>query len=361
MKILWINDNPNFSGGAERYIYDLTSSLDTYEHYLLYKFDTNLDIEFSKPFKGCFPLVELQDQVKNIQPDLIYIHNISDEKIQSLVNEMDVKSIRFIHDHKLFCPREHKYTLLSNKVCTKKVGVGCLSCLFYNHKTKKLVSPKQIYKWQDGLAGNSKLIVASMYMKEQLIEYGHKADSIFVKNLYSRFSNIDSQRSKSNEPKENEYFLYIGSMLKGKGFDLLLQAFEGISHPFSLKVLTNNADVAKLGSDKNVRYYVNANDAEIKDFIKGASAVVIPSIAPETFSLVGVESLSLGTNVITSAVGGMQEWTHVDGVTLFKNGNVSDLAKVLSLHRPSVVKFDQAISLKSYVKSFDEEVIKETA
>ncbi len=66
------------------------------------------------------------------------------------------------------------------------------------------------------------------------------------------------------------------------------------------------------------------------DAYRACHLVVMPSIAPESFGLVGVEAMSFGKPVVAFAAGGITEWLE-DGVTglLADHRDVEHLARQL--------------------------------
>jgi glycosyltransferase involved in cell wall biosynthesis len=330
MKILWISDYAQFKGGAEAYIFDMVETLASHDHYLLYKFDEVVSSDFCTGLLGAFPLVEFESQIAEIKPDIIYIQNIQDENIQALCSKLDIPIFRFIHDHKLFCPREHKYTFLNSKTCKKKYGAGCIFCCgFFNKQKKRIVTPRELDQRNKEVMKNDKIIVSSEYMRKQLLSYGHSLDKISKISLYSRFEKNNSKVEKAID------VLYFGSLLKGKGVPVLLRALEMSVVKLKVTLITADENLQDLKvSNPKVELTV-INDVkrdQLAEYILKSKLVVVPSLSPETFSLAGIEALSLGVRVVASRVGGIEEWSGNDGVTLFESGNYKELINRIEWH-----------------------------
>lgn len=141
MKVLWINEKANFHGGAEQYIYNTVKHLNKKEFTssLLYNPNEVCDDEFLGVFQDSFPMVLIHEQIKQISPDVIYIHQLENIEILEQILALHIPVVRFIHDHKLFCLREHKYTTLGKNTCTAKTGVDCYKCLGFVNKNENSI------------------------------------------------------------------------------------------------------------------------------------------------------------------------------------------------------------------------------
>ena len=66
---------------------------------------------------------------------------------------------------------------------------------------------------------------------------------------------------------------------------------------------------------------------ELRRLIGRSRIVVVPSRAPETFALVGVEAMAQATPVVATSVGGISEWleNEVTGLTV-PSGDIDALA-----------------------------------
>ena len=133
---------------------------------------------------------------------------------------------------------------------------------------------------------------------------------------------------------------YIGSVLPGKGLHVLLEALSRVrSHRFVLDVFGRmDADpvygrrITKLARrDSRVNLKGPFGVEEKEEIYATIDLLIIPSIVPETFSLVAREALLNGTPVIASRVGALPEII-LDGVNgyLFTPGDADELAGILN-------------------------------
>ena len=124
MKVIWINDEATYTGGAETYIYQSAQELAkryNVENILLYSAESRIDHEYSKVFSFTTVVADLKQQLKLLEPDVIYVHQVDNTEIIKELSEIKIPVVGFVHDHKHFCLREHKYTAIGNETCTKAV------------------------------------------------------------------------------------------------------------------------------------------------------------------------------------------------------------------------------------------------
>lgn len=334
-RILWINEKADFTGGCESYIYHTAKHLTKYgfQNILIYDVEGWTEPSYTQNFVESYPCVELSRQIKEINPDLIYVHRINGiDQIEKL-SECGIPVIRFYHDHKLFCLREHKYKTLSLKTCRQATGIGCFPCLGFINKSNKFPGIKfaclaKLHKEQ---AVNRKLdgfIVASEYMKKHLELHKFKSNKIKVLPLFS-WKEIENIPDIQNEG----YFLLAGQLLRGKGIDLALEAMQKLPAEARLKIAGSGKQekefknlTEKLGLENRVEFLGFLQKNELKELYKKCFCLLLPSRVPETFGLSGLEAMSFSKPVIASNVGGISQWLE-NG----KNGILFDIEKKDSL------------------------------
>ncbi len=336
MHIAWVNEKADFVGGAERYIADLAPRLAEEGHRstLLYGVHGWMEPSFTERFDAAFPMVDLPAQLSALRPDLIYVHQLAEERALRPIAEAAIPSFRFLHDHKLFCLREHKYTTLAKRTCERRIGVGCYPCLgFINrHDGFALRTVSGLEAQIEINRRLSGVIVGSRYMKEHAQLHGFAPHSVHVARLY-----VQEPQTHSTVERRDGQLLFVGALLRGKGLDILLHAMTELPSRLQLRVLGTGSQEAlfremadRLGVGSRVFFEGQADRETVEQAYAEASCVVIPSRSPETFSFVGPEALLRGAPVIASGVGGMGEWL-VDGETglAFETCKPSSLAAAL--------------------------------
>lgn len=338
MHIAWVNEAADFVGGAERYIADLAPRLKEQGHQntLLYGVAGWMEPTFTSRFDAAFPMVDLCAQLASLKPDVVYIHQLSDESTLDPIARSRVPSFRFLHDHKLFCLREHKYTTISKVTCERRIGLGCYPCLGFVNKHNGL-RLRTVGELEAKLAKNRKLtgvVVGSEYMRAHARLHGFAANRVHTARLY-----VAEPTSQPPIKRRDDLLLFVGALIRGKGLDLLLQAMPQLPAHIRLRVLGTGSQegffreqVRDLGLADRVAFVGQADRQTVEESYAEATVVVVPSRSPETFSFVGPEALLRGAPVVASNVGGMGEWL-IPGETAlaFETCNADSLAQ--TLHR----------------------------
>ncbi|MFT5662455.1 MAG: glycosyltransferase involved in cell wall biosynthesis, partial [Sulfurimonas sp.] len=325
------------------YIYQSAQTLTSQYHVeniLLYNVNSRIDYKYSEVFSFASVLVDLKQQVRLIKPDVIYVHQVSSTQVLQQLSELKVPVVGFIHDHKNFCLREHKYTTIGNHTCTKKVGLGCYSCLGFINKKDSFpyVSFNNITNTlaiQDILKNFNHIIVASEYMKNHLLLHNFKYENISKITLFSTPINNHNYSSNITQTKR---FLFVGQLVRGKGIDTLLDAFKKLNQEDTILDICGEGKqrvelekrAKALGISHQVFFHGKIASDELSRYYWNAYAVVIPSRAPETFNLVGLEAMKHSKAVIATNVGGITEWLE-DGLTghLFTSNDSQGLSEIL--------------------------------
>jgi len=175
-----------------------------------------------------------------------------------------------------------------------------------------------------------KLIAISEYVQKILLQ--HKRKSVVIPNMLEidKF-NVSSKSKNKNEKRNKTKILYLGSLTRFKGPQVLLKAIKGL----------NNVKCGLYGDGplkEELNRYIKNNrlDAEIHqpvsyDQIPGVYAnhdlVVFPSIWPEPFGRIAIEAMAAGKPVIGSDIGGIKETIEKGEGILVKAGDFIGLQK----------------------------------
>ena len=320
MRVAWINERARPEGGAERYVRDMARALADRgaRSVLLYDVKATPDPAPSMlaPFEGAFPIVELGRQLRELAPDVVYVHQLHDPEALRALAASPFPVVRFFHDHRLFCLREHKYTALSQTPCGRTVGAGCYPCLGFLRRSEswpgvQLASLGALRAEQDQVRGHTAFIVGSRYMADHVAAHGFERSRIHVIPLSAPMP----ARAGPPGPREERLLLFIGQLTTGKGLDVLLRALPLTSHPCRLLVVgrgkqeeTLRALAQALGLAERVTFAGWLDPEVLSARYAQATCLVFPTRAPETSGLVGIEAMSHGTPVIASTLGGIEEW-----------------------------------------------------
>lgn len=332
MHILWVNEAADFVGGCEHYIYNTVRLLRErgVRSSLLYDCrQRQFEAEFVQPFDQAFPLVDVQIQVAEMAPDLIYIHRLSGRETVMKLRDTHVPAVRFFHDTKLFCPREHRYTTFGHQTCNKPMGLRCyVPCLGVINRTDgpvgiRLNPVRALRRELEVNCGISGYVVASRYMAQLLAEHGLAQDRTRTLPLYSLPP--DNIPLPAREP---DLFLFVGQLIRSKGLDTLLLAMTRTTRPCRLVIAGQGRQetmfrsmAQRLGLAERVRFVGRIARDELATWYSRAACVVLPVRQPESFALVGPEAMSYGTPVIATAIGGVDTWLEngTTGITVPPN------------------------------------------
>lgn len=310
--VLVVHENLGFFGGAEQNIYDTCSRLrKQFTFSLLYKNRTGREEKkFEEQFHKTYH--DEKEAFQNGKPDLIYLHKCQSIPLLEKIVESGLPAIRMMHDHELYCLTGSKYFPLSRTPCQCKAPFCCLfpGMALFRGKGGGIFTQKKLLSLDQKLSCH---FVASSYMKQELERQGYDPNCISL--LPPVPSPVQEEGKQISSFSEKNRILYVGQVIRGKGLDLLLRAVSLMTIPFELVVIGEGSylescqNLAKrLGIEKNVQFTGFLTHEKIKEYYREASVVVVPSLWPEPFGLVGLEAMRFGLPVVGFATGGISDW-----------------------------------------------------
>jgi glycosyltransferase involved in cell wall biosynthesis len=130
--------------------------------------------------------------------------------------------------------------------------------------------------------------------------------------------------------------LFVGRVTPVKGISPLLEALARIEGRLEIcgtgwGIAAARSETKRLGLQGRVTFAGWVAPQELDAAYRRARIVVVPSLWPEPFGLVGIEAMAHRRPVIGSATGGIPDWL-VDGQTglLVSPGDVPGLAAAMS-------------------------------
>ncbi len=356
MKILMVNKFLYPKGGAETYALNLGRVLQEHGHEVQYfglrnakntvgnRVDALVDdMDFSQgtlknlnaPFRIIYNAQarrEIRKVLEDFQPDIVHLNNIQYHLTPSIIleteawrkeNQRDCKIIYTAHDYQLVCPSHGLFdrNIKPCELCLDGRYIHCLQtkCL-KNSTMKSLLGTIDGYYWKHSKAYSyvDKIICCSGFLKTKLdTQPQFRGKTIAVLNFKDKVT-VDNVQKK-------DYILEFGKLCPDKGTDTLIEAAKRM--PERKFVFAGYGPSSELMKDiPNVEYVGFKSGEELYRLIAEAALSVCPSEWYENCPLSVIESISLGTPVVGSAMGGIPELVD-PGKTgeLFEAGNVDDL------------------------------------
>ena len=303
-----------------------------------------------------------------VKPAIVHAHNIYGGLTTSVLDvsrKMLIPSVVTLHDYKLACP---SYVMLNHgEVCDRCVGGSFFNCLFSAcHKNSRAVSMvSTIEAYFNQLFGKylqaDYLIAPSRFLMDKMLAHG-----IPIKKLLCIPNGLDLI---GFEPLYNDkgYVLYMGRISLEKGIDTLLQAVVGTG--VDTRIVGDGPEMKRLTCAlhetgvTNVSFLGYQQGETLRNLMRGAMFIVVPSEWYENASMTVLESMAYGKAVIASRIGGIPEQV-VDGETglLFEAGNiqqlrdailslVSDKARRIKMGKAGRARLESRFSLDRHCKS----------
>ncbi|MBI2107392.1 glycosyltransferase family 4 protein [Candidatus Woesearchaeota archaeon] len=335
MKILVINDSCKEIGGAETYIFGIVKLLRNEGHDLyLFSYDSesrkdehSLILKHTKKrSKFLFhrfifnPIVyrELKQYVKEINPDIIHMHNNYAYSVSVLLalRKFDIPVIHHVHDWGLICPTSWSVYKKNLQVCRSVEGIQikCLTsgCLPLHHWALTCFRNKMRIKLE---RENINLFISpSIRLRDYLKEH-NLVPAIWLPH-FIEFENI-----KVKIPKQDT-ILYVGVLSVNKGVEYLIKSFPLIKEKMKnakLHIVGDGPERNKLEQlsrelniENDVKFFGKIPHDKVIEAYGEAKILVMPSIWMENSPFVLYEAMSAGKPVVASNRGGI--------VDLVRNG-----------------------------------------
>jgi glycosyltransferase involved in cell wall biosynthesis len=362
MKILQVNKYHYFRAGAEKYYLDISDELKKQGHEVAHfamKDEKNIESKWSKYFvsKLDFHNLSFMDKLKlpgriiysleakrkfkkmleDFKPDLIHAHNIYHHispSILSVAKKKKIPVVLHLQDYKLVSPNYNIYSHGRNHwdYCGGRYYRCFFNKCFKNSYLQSFLVSLEYFVHHYLLNIYNKnvdlFIAPSIFMKEMASTFSADAKKIEVVNNHIKdYEVIDEVQPKG------DYWLYFGRLAVEKGIQDLISALSKINDNSKLKIAGDGPYkkeledlVLKLKLNDRVEFLGRKEEKELKEIIKSAKAVIIPSIWPENFPFALLEAIAMSKPAIVANSGGMPEIIKSgENGFVFEAGDVNDL------------------------------------
>jgi glycosyltransferase involved in cell wall biosynthesis len=278
---------------------------------------------------------KLENLLNAARPDICHAHNIYHHispSILGLLHQRKVPTVMTLHDLKIACPA---YQMLSHgRICER-----CRNGRLYNvalHRCIKGSVALSVIAMVEAVVHSvirsystcvQRFIVPSRFYARKLAEWGIAADRFrHVPNF------VDVERYQP-QFEVGDYILYFGRLSAEKGLSTLIVAAAEARVKLMIAGTGSEAEALskladQVGADVRLLGYL-AGDA-LRDAVRNARAIVLPSEWYENAPMSILEAYALGKPVLGANIGGISELIR-ENVTgfLFASGDADSLAETL--------------------------------
>lgn len=238
----------------------------------------------------------------------------------------------------------HGYTACTSGVhyfrpgqeCTRAHGVGCVPNLTLRgcaHTRHPRSLPASYRKAGRGLDALRRADLALSY--SSAIDRHLSTNGVTRRRVIPLFTTMIPMRGDGHA--ERRRVVFAGRVVAPKGVGVLIRAARSVEGEFVIcgdgwRLDAMRRLARRLGVSDRVSFKGWLSAEDLSRELAEASVVVLPSVWPEPFGLVGIEAFAAGRPVIASLTGGVGDWLE-DGVSgiCVKPGDPRALASALNL------------------------------
>ena len=253
------------------------------------------------------------------KPDVVYAHGSASLELENILLN-NYPTVLYAHVYLGTCTTGRKsHSFPQMQPCGRRFGPMCL-VLHYPRRCGGLnpLEAWRAFQFQSRrntrLTHYSALLVASTHMYREFEQHGISRDKLQLVPLPID-STLPTTPLVSKTPEGR--LLFVGRLTDLKGVRHLLEAIqiavEKVGRSLTLTIAGDGPERVRLQEFAR-RHGVAAefvgwvNSTQKLDLMRQADLLVVPSLWPEPFGLVGIEAGTLGLPAVGYAVGGIPDW-----------------------------------------------------
>ena len=334
MRILISTESRNSAGGIETYLQALSPLLETAGHEIAWLFghEQSATNEFgsfrkSQVFTTCpESIVGTRTAIGQWNPEAIFANGLHDPGWDEYLAKKH-PTLFFAHGYFGTCISGQKcHSVPKIQACDRPFGAACL--LQYLPRRCGGKNPLQMFRDYTREQHRNKnlnlfqhIAVASTHMRSEYVRAGLDQTKVSVLPLFPTMVSPDVA---SPEPKAfTNRIVMVGRLTRLKGVDLALKsisiASKNLKRDLSLAVIGVGPGEDMLRREAKhwgiKTEFLGWLGAESKNKeVRNSDLLIVPSVWPEPFGLVGIEAGCVGVPAVGFDVGGISDWL-VDGVS----------------------------------------------
>lgn len=351
MRVLHLNEYYAVVGGLEQYLMALCDVCEAAGHQTAIVYGTATGREPRKADRPAYHVPGLAGSAPSSsealekfaavlhteKPDVVVVHQILDPEVVR-VAVTHAPTIRFAHGFKMICPGGRRMWNRSQHICVQPVGVACQAWAYLERCMPR--DPRQglpLIARTRRLAAlhreHSEVMVASHFMQDMVVLNGFSRTHVHVVPYFTVFPD---RKNLAVDPTPSRLFC-AARLTPEKGVDHLLRALAQLPSRVTLMVAGEGASRAELehltdtlGLGGRVTFTGWLSRDAMGEALRAAAVVVVPSLWPEPFGIIGIEAMASERPVVAYDVGGIREWLIPDQTgCVVERGNIVGLARAV--------------------------------
>ncbi|MBL8683733.1 MAG: glycosyltransferase family 4 protein [Myxococcales bacterium] len=333
MRVAFVSPALGFSGGLERFVFDRARALRARGHevWLAHGGERGRD---ATAYAQAFDAVTEAGRGLPVAMDCALVQRA--RSVEELAWLGETPTLVWAHDHDATCVRSHRYVPLGREPCHRAPGVACVleGCVIVRDRRPesrfglRVVDPFALRNDTRKLSERYVIVACSGYVRDSLVSAGAASSRVVVSHPVPPSSEHDAR-----ERERDPVLLVIGSLLRGKGVDIAIDALAWLPSNVRLRVLGDGPERAALEAHAarvapgRVEWMGAVHPDSVAREIDRCWAVLVPSRWPEPFGMTGIEAMRRGRPVVGARHGGIVEWLADErGAVGFDPGDPRSLA-----------------------------------
>jgi glycosyltransferase involved in cell wall biosynthesis len=253
------------------------------------------------------------------KPDVVYSHGLESIAVEKALQQ-DYPTVFYAHTYRGTCATGRKcHAFPALQTCHRTLGPACLAL----HYPRRCGGLNPLVAWENYSTQMSfkalfpdyrAVLVASRHMRQELERHGVHRHQLHLTPLPVAEADHPSM---PREKAPHGRLLFIGRLVDVKGARFLIEAMPKAARQLAqLLTVTIAGDGQERRELQDLAHRLGVN-AEFpgwvaprkrQDLVREADLLVVPSLWPEPFGLVGLEAGCLGVPAVGYAVGGIPDW-----------------------------------------------------
>jgi glycosyltransferase involved in cell wall biosynthesis len=271
-------------------------------------------------------------EVLSSQFAVVHIHQVDDPEI---VASMRANAPVVVSAHAYTACTSGVHYFRPGQECTRAHGPGCAPNLIARgcaHRRNPTSLPSSYRQASRGLEALRRSDVAVSYSSS--VDRHLAVNGVARRAIVPYFPTMRAGQALGHEDRRRVVF--AGRVVTPKGVGILVRAAREVDAEFlicgdGMQLNAMRRLTRRLGVERRVCFKGWLGPDELAEEFANASLVVVPSLWPEPFGLVGIEAFAAERPAVASATGGTGDWLE-DGVSglAVAPGDARELARALN-------------------------------